>query len=159
MAFIILEKERFMKKRILTMFLALALLLSFVPQVFAASLQDTYEGGQTQILIRSGTPHSYLDIRYTDVWTAALSGRSWSYITADGQVTGPAYCVDHGGNFPSGAIPVDTTRYTAKPQTMGAFANGYPQRSLSDFLSINSGNYPELSGLTELIKYLVGIIL
>jgi uncharacterized surface anchored protein len=32
---------------------------------------------------------------------------------------------------------------------MGAFANGYPQRTLSDFLSVNLAEYPELAGLTE----------
>lgn len=39
-------------------------------------------------------------------------------------------------------------KYTANPATIGAFANGYPQRALEDFVQINQAQYPEISGLT-----------
>ena len=39
-------------------------------------------------------------------------------------------------------------KYTANPKTVGAFAGGYPQRSLEDFISINVAEYPILAGLT-----------
>lgn len=138
-----------MKRRIVSLLLACVLLFSILPQVFATSLQEEYSGGTTKVNIKTAVKGSFLDIKYSDTYSTALSGRTWTYTATDGKVTGPAYCVTHGGNSPTGSITVDTTKYTAKPQTMGAFANGYPQRSLTDFLNINSGSYPELTGLTE----------
>lgn len=41
-----------------------------------------------------------------------------------------------------------TGRYDRNPQTMGAFANGYPQRTLDQFKSL----HPEIQGIANLTQ-------
>ena len=40
--------------------------------------------------------------------------------------------------------------YTATPQTLGALANGYPQRPLEDFIALNKDAHPILENLTRI---------
>ena len=131
-----------MKKRFIALLLAVLLVMSLAPQSFAASIDD-YPSG-VNVMIRSETPHTYLDIT-TGGYTWGLSARIWSYITADGSTTGPAYCINHGSGYPSGYIAVDTTPYTANPTMTAAFGSGFPLVSLETFTQL----HPECAGLTR----------
>ena len=131
-----------MKRRMIALILVLVLVFSLVPQVSAASIEDYANG--VNVMIRSETPHSYLDVR-TGGYTIGLSGRIWSYITADGVITGPAYCVSHGSGYPHGYIAVDMTPYTANPTMTAAFSSGYPLVPLETFLTL----HPAVAGLTQ----------
>ena len=131
-----------MKKRFIALLLAVLLVMSLAPQSFAASIDD-YPNG-VNVMIRSETPHTYLDIT-TGGYTWGLSARIWSYITADGSTTGPAYCINHGSGYPTGYIAVDTTPYTANPTMTAAFGSGFPLVSLETFTQM----HPECAGLTR----------
>ena len=117
------------------------LTLGIVPTQ-ADSISD---GNSTTVKIQSGTRHSFLE----STTGTAFGGSAWSYTTNDG-ISGPAYCVNWGLR----GVPADkeltiSGMFSNSPKTMGAFAGGYPQRSLDDFIKINLPNYPELAGLTE----------
>lgn len=133
-----------MSKRITAFVLVLVLAVSLVPQlpVSAASIDDY--NGQVNVMIRSETPNTFLDVQSGGV-TVALSARIWSYITADGVVTGPAYCINHGSGYPNGYIAVESTPYTANPTMTAAFGSGSPLVSLEAFTAA----HPEVSGLTR----------
>ena len=130
-----------MKQKILTIMLAALLIFQYIP-VFADSISD---GKSTYVTIAKGHYGSYL---YTTDGNK-IGARNWIYTTNDG-ITGPGYCV----NYDLTAVD-STTRltiaglFTSSPQTAGAFASGYPQRSLDEFLQIYLPDYPELAGLTE----------
>ena len=132
-----------MKKRITAFILVLVLALGVMPQMaFAESIEDY--GGNVNVMIRSQPPHEYLDVNRGGT-TIPLSGRIWSYITADGKMEGPAYCIKHGSGYPNGYLPVNTSPYTANPAMTAAFASGYPIVSLADF----TASFSDVAGLTE----------
>lgn len=135
-------KLRAIKNKVIAMVLAVASIASIgIIPAQAASISD---GGSKTVTIKMGTRHSYLETTNGN----ALGGESWTYTTND-DITGPAYCINWGlKSVPkSKELPV-TGLYTSNPKTIGAFANGYPQRSLSDFMTINK-DVAELTGLTE----------
>ena len=108
----------------------------------AASISD---GNSKTVTIEMGTRYTYLE----STAGVALGGEAWTYLTNDG-ISGPAYCINHGlSGVPSGKELTIGGPFTSSPQTAGAFANGFPQRSLEDFVAINISEYPELAGLTE----------
>lgn len=75
-----------------------------------------------------------------------IGGSSWTY-TSDKGLTGPAYCVNWGLNAVSPTKRLEITgRYDRNPQTMGAFANGYPQRTLEQFKEL----HPDIPGIENL---------
>ena len=81
-----------MKKRLTALFLVVVIALSLAPQVSATSIADYPTG--VNVMIRSETPHTYLDVRSGDSsWP--LSARIWSYVTADAALEGPAFCANH----------------------------------------------------------------
>ena len=135
-----------MSKRITAFVLVLVLAMSLTPQfslpVSAASIDDY--NGQVNVMIRSETPNTFLDVQTGGV-TVALSARIWSYITADGVVTGPAYCINHGSGYPNGYIAVESAPYTANPTMTAAFGSGFPLVSLEAFTAA----HPEAGGLTR----------
>ena len=132
-----------MSKRITAAILVLVLSFSLIPfSAFAESL-DGY-GGQVNVMIQSQTPDTFLDVDHGS-YTSALSARIWNYITADGKVKGPAFCINHNSGYPTGYITVDLTPYTANPTMTAAFGSGYPLVSLADFTAA----HPECAGLTE----------
>ena len=117
---------------------------ALMPQMaFAESIEDY--GGNVNVMIRSQPPHEYLDVNRGGT-TIPLSGRIWSYITADGKMEGPAYCIKHGSGYPNGYLPVNTSPYTANPAMTAAFASGYPIVSLADF----TASFSDVVGLTEM---------
>lgn len=77
-----------------------------------------------------------------------IGGGYWKYTSNNG-LTGTAYCVNHGlkGVSPSKALTVQ--EYNREPKTMGAFANGYPNRTLAQFKELHAGDVRGISGLTE----------
>ena len=77
-----------------------------------------------------------------------IGGGYWKYTSNDG-LTGAAYCVNHGlkGVSPSKALTVQ--EYNRNPKTMGAFANGYPNRTLEQFKELHADDVRGIANLTE----------
>ena len=126
---------------LLVMAMVVSMSVSMASPAVAASISD-YPA--VNVMIRSQTPHTYLDVR-SGGSTWGLSARIWSFATADAALEGPAFCINHGEGYPSGYIPVDTTPYAANPTMTAAFLNGYPIVPLGSFTLL----HPEVSGLTE----------
>jgi len=129
-------------KRAFALVLAVMTILSVAAiPAQAASISD---GNSKTVTITMGTRHTYLETTNG----VALGGEAWTYLTNDG-LTGPAYCINWGLKaVPSTkALPI-TGLYTSSPKTIGVFSNGYPQRSLADFMEIHADK-PEILGLTE----------
>ena len=125
--------------RWISLILAAVMLIGYFPiDANAATIAD----GSSTATIGPVERHYYLK---TTAGTS-LGASAYQYTTNDG-VTGPAYCIDHGLGYASRALPI-TGKYTASPQTAGAFAGGYPQQNLETFLS-RFPNDSLLEGLTE----------
>ena len=77
-----------------------------------------------------------------------IGGGYWKYTSNDG-LTGTAYCVNHGlkGVSPSKALTVQ--EYNRNPKTMGAFASGYPNRTLEQFKELHQSDVRGVNALTE----------
>ena len=129
------------KYRLLAALLAVCTMFSVCLPAQAATIAD----GSKTVTVHNDTRHNYL----TTTAGNTIGGGYRYYKTNDG-ITGPAYCIDWGlAMVPSSKRLTIAGRYLSSPKTMGAFANGYPQRSLADFLELYSGDYPMLNGLTE----------
>ena len=65
-----------------------------------------------------------------------IGGGYWKYTSNTG-ATGTAYCVNWGlkGVSPSKSLTIQ--EYNRSPKTMGAFANGYPNRTLAQFKELH----------------------
>ena len=125
--------------RVITLIITLSMLLAMgTMPAQAASISD---GNSKTVTVGMGARNYFLSTTYGN----NLGGSYWQYTTNDG-IIGAAYCIDHGLAAPSASKPLTISGLmTGSPQTMGAFANGYPQRSLSDFLAINLAENPELA--------------
>ena len=131
-----------MKQRFLTIILALVMIIGCLPVSAAESISD---GGSTYVTIQKGHYGSYL--RTTD--GNKIGARNWIYTTNDG-IAGPGYCVNYNLTAVDSSTKLTIAGlFTSNPQTAGAFASGYPQRTLDDFMTIYLPDYPELAGLTE----------
>ena len=77
-----------------------------------------------------------------------IGGGYWQYTSNDG-LTGAAYCVNFGltGVSPSKSLTIQP--YNRSPQTMGAFANGYPARTLEQFKQLHQDDVRGIASLTE----------
>ncbi len=79
----------------------------------------------------------------------SLNGEAWTYTTNTG-IQGPAYCINWGLKNPASDKKLTIAgKYTASPKTIGAFANGYPQKSLEDFKDVNRALFPLVDGLNR----------
>ena len=115
--------------RVISLLLALAPLLSLV--VFPASAAEVTPApdkslgdGSTSVTIAKGTNLHIL----SKSTGGTIGGSAWAY-TSNDNITGPAYCVNWGLGMVSPTKRLQITgRYDRSPQTMGAFANGYPQQ-------------------------------
>ena len=125
-------------------FLSLLLLLAVLPfNIFAEYNSIKYSGSQN-VTVVMGPRNEYLKLSNGNT----LGGEGWTYTTNNG-ITGPAYCINHGLSAVNPTKKLDIAgEYTSSPKTAGAFANGYPQRTLDEFFELNPG-IPELVGLTE----------
>ena len=75
-----------------------------------------------------------------------IGGGYWKYTSNNG-LTGTAYCVNHGlkGVSPSKALTVQP--YNREPKTMGAFASGYPNRTLAQFKELHQDDVRGINSL------------
>lgn len=134
-----------MKKHCGKRLTSLVLLLSMLFSLFTTAGAETLSDGKAKtVTIQMNEKFDFLETTNGN----KLSGYSWTYITDTG-LQGPAYCINWGlDNPPADKKLTIAGKYTANPATIGAFANGYPQRALEDFVQINQTQYPEISGLT-----------
>ena len=81
--------------------------------------------------------------------TGGTIGGGYGKYTSNNGLTGAAYCVNHGlkGVSPSKALTVQ--EYNRNPKTMGAFANGYPNRTLAQFKELHADDVRGIANLTE----------
>ena len=134
--------------RILSLLLAVVTLFSLVstPAMAAVvpSQNKSLGDGSSNVTIKQG---SYIKILSKSTG-GTVGGSGWTYTSNDG-ITGPAYCVNWGLSAVSPSKKLEITgRYDRSPKTMGAFANGYPQRTLEQFKSLHPG-IQGIGNLTE----------
>lgn len=134
-----------MGKRALSMLLLMTMLFSLFAADVSALTETISDGKSKTVTIK-------MDEKFSIMQTTAgnkLNGYSWIYTTDTG-ITGPAYCINWGLKNPVANKKLTIAgKYTASPKTVGAFAGGYPQRSLEEFLRINLADHPILAGLTK----------
>lgn len=133
-------------KRIISLLLALATMFSLLSVSVSAAVvpssNQSLGDGSTSVTIKKGTQMNIL----SKSTGGTIGGSSWSYTSNDG-ITGPAYCVNWGLGMVSPTKRLQITgRYDRNPQTMGAFANGYPQRTLEQFKDL----HPDIQGIENL---------
>ena len=134
--------KRNLGRKAAALLLTLCTLFSAIPNASAESISD---GDARTVTIKMNERFSIM--RTTD--GNSLNGYAWEYTTNTG-VTGPAYCINWGLKSPATDKKLTIAgKYTASPQTMGAFSTGYPQRALGDFIQTNVGEHPLLAGLTR----------
>ena len=108
----------------LSLLLALATLISALAvSVGAASLNDS-----NSVTVSSDGRDEYL-LKSTG---GTIGSNRWTFTSNDG-LTGVAYCVNWGLSNVSPNKALTLQPYSRNPKTMGAFANGYPQRTLEQF--------------------------
>ena len=126
--------------RILSLLLAVATLVSLLAvPASAASL-----GGSGTVTIQQAGFGNYL----SKSTGGSIGGGYWKYTSNDG-LTGTAYCVNWGlkGVSPSKSLTIQ--EYNRNPQTMGVFANGYPNRTLAQFKELHADEVRGIASLTE----------
>ena len=77
-----------------------------------------------------------------------IGGGYWTYTSNDG-LTGTAYCVNWGLKAVSPSKALTIQEYNRSPKTMGAFANGYPNRTLAQFKELHADDVRGIGSLTE----------
>ena len=132
------------RSRVLAFLLAVITLLSVIP-IAPVNAETLSDGKAKTVTIALNESFHILETK----GGTRLQGHSWTYTTDNG-ITGPAYCINWGLKRPATNKKIAISgKYTATPQTLGAFSNGYPQRSLEDFIKINKNDHPILIGLTK----------
>lgn len=127
-------------KKAISMLLAAAMVLGLmVPLASAATLQTS-----SSVTVSTSSRGEYL----SKSTGGTIGGGYWEYTSNDG-IQGTAYCVDFGLSGPSPSKSLPLQPYNRSPHTMGAFANGYPQRSLEQFKELHSGDVRGIDDLTE----------
>ena len=134
------------KSRTLSLLLALITVLSLGVPALAADeptdIKSSLAEGSTSVTIAKGTNLNVLK-KSTG---GTIGGSAWTY-TSNGGVTGPAFCINWGLDMVSPSKRLEITgRYDRSPKTMGAFANGYPQRTLEQFKEL----HPDIPGIVNL---------
>ena len=126
--------------RLLALLLAVATLASLLAvPASAASLEDS-----TTVNIQYLGREEYL----SKSTGGTLGGSSWTYTSNTG-LTGTAYCVNWGLSAVSPNKALTLQEYNRNPQTMGAFANGYPNRTLEQFKELHANDVRGIANLTE----------
>lgn len=135
---------KYKRSRVLAFLLAVITLLSVIP-IAPVNAETLSDGKAKTVTIALNESFHILETK----GGTRLQGHSWTYTTDNG-ITGPAYCINWGLKRPAKNKKIAISgKYTATPQTLGAFSNGYPQRSLEDFIKINKNDHPILIGLTK----------
>ncbi len=128
-----------LKQRLLALVLVACTFLGLGIPAQAASIAD----GSKTCTVSLAPIHNYLQTT-AGTW---LRAGGYDYKTND-NITGPAYCIDHGLSFTDKVLPI-TGKYNANPKVAGVFSNGYPQFSVDMFLDLNLERNAILEGLTE----------
>ena len=127
-------------KKVISMLLAAAMVLGLmVPLAGAATLQTS-----SSVTVSTSSRGEYL----SKSTGGTIGGGYWEYTSNDG-IQGTAYCVNWGLLGPSSSKRLPLQAYNRSPHTMGAFANGYPQRSLEQFKELHAGDVRGIADLTE----------
>lgn len=126
--------------------ISMLLLVSMIFSMFVTANAETISDGKAKtVTITMNEKFSIMST--TD--GVKLNGYAWSYKTDTG-IEGPAYCINFGLKNPANNKKLTIGgKYTATPPTIGAFASGYPQRSLEDFIKLYSPESPVLANLTR----------
>ncbi|MDO4269544.1 MAG: SpaA isopeptide-forming pilin-related protein [Eubacteriales bacterium] len=132
----------------MSLLLALVTMFSLMATPAMAAVAPDNSGsladGSSSVTIKQG---NYVRILSKSTG-GTIGGMAWSY-TSDKNLTGPAYCVNWGLDAVSSTKRLEITgRYDRNPQTMGAFANGYPQRTLEQFKELHS----DINGIANLTQ-------
>ena len=132
-------KHKFFTRLLSLLLVVVTLAGLLIPASAAASL-----GGSGTVRITQDGFGSYL----SKTSGGTIGGGYWKYTSNDG-LTGSAYCVNWGltGVSPSKALTVQP--YSRNPQTMGAFTNGYPNRTLAQFKELHPNDVRGIAQLTE----------
>ncbi len=133
-----MKYKRFSKA--LTLLLALVTLVS----TLAISASAATLGDSNSVTVKSNGREEYL----SKSTGGTIGSGLWTFTSNDG-LTGTAYCVNWGLSAVSPSKALTLQPYNRNPKTMGAFANGYPQRTLAQFKEINEGSVRGLVDLTE----------
>ncbi len=127
-------------QRIIALLLTLAVMFGIAPiSAFAETLGDS-----NTITIKKVNRDEYLD-KSTG---GSFGGGAWTYTSNKG-TTGAAYCINWGLGSVSPSKALTLQKYNRDPKTMGAFANGYPQRSLEQFKELHQSDVRGIDNLTE----------
>ena len=126
--------------RLMAILLAIASLFSTLSvSAGAASIVDSNtatvkSNGRVEILKKTGN--------------TSLGANSWTFKTNDG-LDGTAYCVNWGLKSVSPTKALTLQVYNRSPKTLGAFANGYPMRTLEQFQQLHTSDVRGIESLTE----------
>ena len=127
-------------KRILSILLAVVTLIGILAiPASAATLGDS-----GTVTIQQAGYGNYL----SKSTGGTIGGGYWKYTSNDG-LTGTAYCVNWGLNGVSPSKALTVQPYNREPKTMGAFANGYPNRTLAQFKELHADEVRGIANLTE----------
>lgn len=124
-----------MKKRLVSMLLALVMVLGMLPATALAASSEEEALGEVNIY-NGGQKLSYLSINGR---IRELIYTYFNYVDSNGRTKEiPAYCVNpNTKGVPQTVAPGESIKYLAKekgsdPKVMGIIANGYPTRGLSE---------------------------
>ena len=133
-----------MKRKPFTRILSLLLAVATMASLFTLPASAASLGGSGSVTIQQAGFGSYL----SKSSGGTIGGGYWKYTSNDG-LTGAAYCVNWGlkGVSPSKSLTIQ--EYNRNPQTMGAFANGYPNRTLAQFKELHADDVRGIASLTE----------
>lgn len=127
-------------QRLIALLLALAVMFGIAPiSAFAETLGDS-----NTVTIKRVNRDEYLD-KSTG---GSFGGGAWTYTSNKG-TSGAAYCINWGLGTVSPSKALTLQKYNRDPKTMGAFANGYPQRSLGQFKELHQSDVRGIDNLTE----------
>ncbi len=133
-----------MKHKPFTRILSLLLVVATLAGLLAVPASAASLNGSGSVTIQQAGFGSYL----SKSTGGSIGGGYWKYTSNDG-LTGTAYCVNWGlkGVSPSKSLTIQ--EYNRNPQTMGAFANGYPNRTLAQFKELHADDVRGIASLTE----------
>ena len=133
-----------MKHHRFTRLLALLLAVATLAGLLAVPASAASLGGSGSVKITQAGFGNYLD-KSTG---GSIGGGYWKYTSNDG-LTGTAYCVNWGLKGVSPSKSLTLREYDRNPQTMGVFANGYPNRTLEQFKELHADDVRGVASLTE----------
>ena len=133
-----------MKHKPLTRILSLLLVVATLFSLLAVPASAASLNGSGSVTIQQAGYGNYL----SKSTGGSIGGGYWKYTSNDG-LTGTAYCVNWGlkGVSPSKSLTIQ--EYNRNPQTMGVFANGYPNRTLAQFKELHADEVRGIASLTE----------